>query len=77
MKDIEAFPSHELNGVKYRAGKLMPFGATVLEHNTVNFSVYSKDATACWLVLFHKGDAEPYVEIPIPKEFTALTALMT
>lgn len=69
MKDIEAFPSHELNGVKYRAGKLMPFGATVLEHNTVNFSVYSKDATACWLVLFHKGDAEPYVEIPIPKEF--------
>lgn len=46
----------------------MPFGATVLDDDVVNFSVYSKDATSCTLVLFHYGDAEPYAEIIIPEE---------
>ena len=46
----------------------MPFGATVLDDDVVNFSVYSKDATSCTLVLFHYGDAEPYAEILIPED---------
>ena len=69
MERIDQFPSHEINGIKYRAGKTMPFGATVLDHDTVNFSIYSKYSTACTLVLFHLGDAEPFVEIPVPDEF--------
>ncbi len=69
MNRIDQFPTHELNGVKYKAGKSMPFGASILDHGTVNFSVYSNDATACSLVLYHLGDAEPYIEIPIPREF--------
>lgn len=69
MKRVDEFPTFELNGVKYKAGRAMPFGANVLDHGTVNFSVYSKDAVSCSLVLFRFGDAEPFVEIPIPEEF--------
>ncbi len=69
MKRVDQFPSHELNGIKYRAGKTMPFGATVLDDNTVNFSIYSKHSTRCNLVLYHLGEAKPFVEISIPDEF--------
>lgn len=69
MKDIEAFPSRELNGIRYNAGKTLPFGASVMDHRTVNFSVFSRHATGCTLVLFHKGDAEPFFEIRIPEEY--------
>ena len=41
----------------------------VMDDRTVNFSVYSKDATACSLVLFHLGEEEPYLEIPFTEEF--------
>ena len=69
MQDIELFPTRELNGIRYTAGKVLPFGATIVNSSTVNFSVYSRHATACILVLFHKGDAEPFAEIPIPEEY--------
>ena len=69
MRDIETFPTRELNGIRYTAGKADLFGATVLEDRIVNFAVYSRHATACWLVLFHLGDAEPFAELPIPEEY--------
>ena len=38
-------------------------------HGAVNFSIYSREATACTLVLYHRGEEEPFVEIPFPDSF--------
>lgn len=68
MIRIDSYPTHEINGIKYRIGKVLPYGATIVP-NGVNFSVFSKHATACELVLFNKGEKEPYAVIPFPDEF--------
>ncbi|MEG1292138.1 MAG: glycogen debranching protein GlgX, partial [Lachnospiraceae bacterium] len=68
MIRIDSYPTHELNGIKFRIGKALPFGATIVPGG-VNFSIYSKHATACELLLFHKREREPYAVIPLPQEF--------
>ena len=68
MQRIDLFPTHELNGIRYRAGRVFPFGAT-LAGDGVQFCVFSKEATACTLVLFHHGQRKPFLEIPFPPEF--------
>jgi isoamylase len=65
---IDIYPTREYQGVKLRAGRQLPFGASAVPGG-VNFSVYSAHATACTLVLFEKGAQEPLVEIPFPDEF--------
>ncbi len=65
----DSFPTHEINGIRYRCGRVYPFGASLLADDSINFSVYSKDATYCELVLFHTGENEPFVCIPFPDEF--------
>ena len=68
MLPLDSFPTHEINHVRYRAGHTFPYGATIIGH-AVNFSIFSKEATACSLLLFHQGEREPFVEIPFPEEF--------
>ena len=68
MRRMDMDPTHELNGIRYRAGHVFPFGASVIE-NGVHFSAFSRDATGCTLVLFHLGEPEPFAEIPFPEEF--------
>ena len=68
MHRVDLFPTHEYQGLKLRPGRPYPFGATVVG-NMVNFSVYSRYATDCTLVLFHNREEEPFVEIPFFKEF--------
>ena len=68
MQRVDLFPTHEYKGLKLRAGRPYPFGAMVFG-NMVNFSVYSRYATDCTLVLFHKHEEKPFVEIPFFKEF--------
>lgn len=68
MLKIDSYPTHELNGIKYRIGKVLPYGATIVP-NGVNFSVFSKNASSCELLLFYKGEKEPYAIIPFPREF--------
>ncbi len=65
---IDYYPTHEHQGVKFRRGHAMPFGATTVP-NGVNFSISSSAATACTLVLFDRGADQPFVEIPFPDEF--------
>lgn len=66
---IDFFPTGEINGVKFCKGHALPLGATYFGNEIVNFSINSSTATSCTLVLYHKGEAEPYVEITIPSEF--------
>lgn len=69
MNAMDNYPTHELNGIKYRCGHVNPFGASILYDNAVNFSVFSKAATSCELVLYHRGEEEPYAVIPFADEF--------
>lgn len=68
MRLIDTFPTNSINGLNYRIGRVLPFGATMTDEG-VNFSIFSKEATACTLVLYHHGQKEPFVEIPFPEEF--------
>ncbi|CAM3827229.1 glycogen debranching protein GlgX [Mucilaginibacter galii] len=65
---IDYYPTHEYQDIKFRRGHVLPFGATMVP-NGVNFSVYSSASTSCSLVLFERGEDEPFAEIPFPEEF--------
>ncbi len=68
MKLIDTFPTNKTGDLEYCVGRVFPFGATLTDGG-VNFSVFSKEATGCTLVLYHHGQAEPFIEIPFPEEF--------
>jgi isoamylase len=51
-------------GHRVSRGVPLPMGATIRRRG-VNFSVFSRHATACSLVLFHPGESDPYVEFPL------------
>ncbi len=63
------YPTHEQDGIRYRAGHVFPFGVSLTEGSGVHFSIFSRDATGCTLVLYHQGQREPFAEIPFPAEF--------
>jgi len=59
--------THEYGDFRLRYGHALPYGASHVPGG-VNFSIYSSHATSCTLVLFRKGEAKPYAEIPFPQE---------
>jgi glycogen operon protein len=65
---IDFYPTHEIAGYKVRAGRPLPFGATLVPGG-VSFSIFSRHATSCTLVLFRTGEREPLAELPFPPEF--------
>ena len=68
IERIDIHPTHTKDKFKLRCGKPFPFGATLIPGG-VNFSIFSRHATSCTLVLFDKNSPEPMAEIPFPKEF--------
>jgi len=68
MKLIDTFPTDRIGDLQYCVGRVFPFGATLMEDG-VNFSIYSKEAKSCTLLLYHHGQPEPFVEIPFPDRF--------
>jgi len=69
MFRLDSFPTHEIGGIHYRAGHVFPFGACLQFDGSINFSIYSKDAVSCELLLYHGGEKEPFIVIPFPEEF--------
>jgi glycogen operon protein len=69
MDRIDIYPTHEYCGYKLRPGRPYPFGATIVPGG-INFSVFSRHASYCVLVLYQKGVNEPLVEIPFRGLFT-------
>jgi isoamylase len=61
-------PAQHQDGFGFFPGRALPFGASPVEGG-INFSIYSRNATACTLVLFELGESEPLLEIPIPEEY--------
>lgn len=68
MDRIDSQPTHTHGTLRFRCGRPFPFGATLVPGG-VNFSIFSCHATACTLVLFEKGEIQPFAEIPFPEEF--------
>ena len=68
MERIDLHPTHTFAGYKLRPGRTMPFGATFVPGG-VNFSIFSRSAKSCSLVLFEKGAATPKAEIPFLDAF--------
>jgi isoamylase len=71
MERIDVYPTHVHQGFKLRPGRPYPFGATLVPGG-VNFSIFSRHANYCVLVLFEKGAPEPLVEIPFRGLFEKL-----
>ena len=68
MFRVDGYPTHVIEGFKLRPGKALPFGATIVAGG-VNFSVFSRFATACDLALFRRHEAEPFAVLPFPESF--------
>lgn len=60
---IDVYPTHRCGRFLVRFGRPYPFGATIVPGG-INFSIFSRHADYCVLVLFEKGAAEPMAEIP-------------
>jgi isoamylase len=65
---IDIHPTHTHGEFKLRSGRPLPFGASQVEGG-INFSVYSRHARSCTLVLLKKRQSEVMAEIPFPDEF--------
>ncbi|MCP5098561.1 MAG: glycogen debranching protein GlgX [Chloroflexi bacterium] len=68
MQRIDIYPTHTHHDFLLRTGRPFPFGASFVPGG-INFSVFSRHATSCTLVLFERGKPEPLIEIPFPDEF--------
>ncbi|MBD3308921.1 glycogen debranching enzyme, partial [candidate division KSB3 bacterium] len=71
MERIDIYPTHRYKGFRLRLGRPYPFGASLVPGG-VNFSIFSQHATDCALVLFEKGQPQPFVEIPFRGMFQKL-----
>ena len=63
-------PLDVISGFQVRPGFYELNGATAMP-NGVNFTLVSRSATACELLLFHRQGREPYVRIAIPESYRA------
>lgn len=61
-------PLDTINGFSVRPGFYEMNGATALP-NGVNFTIHSQNAVSCELLLFHRGEEEPYAVIPFPAHY--------
>ena len=69
MDRIDTYPTHIYKEFSMRPGRPYPFGATPVPGG-INFSVFSRNADYCVLVLFKKGEPRPFAEIPFRGMFT-------
>ncbi len=61
-------PMGEIAGYLVRPGMFDINGVTVLPSG-VNFTIHTHHGTSCELLLFHRGKAEPFAELPFPDEY--------
>lgn len=67
-ENIKIGPLDCINGFGVRPGYYMVDGATAIPGG-VCFTVHSKNAYSCELLLYHRKESEPYAVIPFPKNY--------
>lgn len=65
---VSVRPMGEIAGFPVRPGMFENNGAIVLPVG-VNFSIHTRYGTNVELLLFHRGEEEPYAVLPFPKEY--------
>lgn len=65
---ISVMPMGEINGFPVRPGMFDVNGAMALPCG-VNFTVHTHYGTYCELLLFHRGEEEPYAVLPFPEAY--------
>lgn len=65
---LEVSPMGEIAGFPVRPGMFDVNGAMALQSG-VNFTIHTHGGTHCELLLFHRGEEEPYAVLPFPKEY--------
>ena len=65
---VSVVPMGEIAGYQVRPGLFDSNGATASEVG-VNFTVHTQNGHSCELLLFHKGEEEPYAILPFPDEY--------
>ena len=68
LERIDSLPTDEICGFRVRPGKPLPFGVSHIP-NGLNFSIYTSAGTACTLVLFRRGEDQPFAELPFPENY--------
>ena len=68
IERIDSLPTDEISGLKVRPGRPLPFGVSHAP-NGLNFSIYTSAGTACTLVLFRRGEAQPFAELQFPRNY--------
>ncbi len=61
-------PMGEISGFPVRPGLFDVNGTMVLAFG-VNFTIHTHGGTSCELLLFHRGEEEPYAVLPFPDEY--------
>jgi glycogen operon protein len=65
---IDSLPTDQIGGHRVRPGKPLPFGVSHVPEG-LNFSIFTSAGTACTLVLFRRGEDEPFAELPFPENY--------
>ena len=68
LERIDSLPTDEIGGFRVRPGKPLPFGVSHIP-NGLNFSIFTSAGTSCTLVLFRRGEDQPFAELPFPANY--------
>ena len=68
MNKVHMVPIDRIEGYDVRPGMYEINGATAIPGG-VSFTIHSTNATSCELLLFHRGESEPFVVIKIPEKY--------
>lgn len=66
--EVSVNPMAEIAGFQVRPGMFDVNGATALS-NGVSFTVHTHNGTSCELLLFHRGEEEPYAVLAFPEAY--------
>lgn len=68
LEEKQMIPIDRIGDFEVRPGIYEINGATALP-NGVSFTIHSQNAVSCELLLYHRGEAEPYAVLPFPDSY--------
>ena len=68
LEEKQMIPIDRIGDFEVRPGIYEINGATALP-NGVNFTIHSQNANSCELLLYHRGETEPYAVLPFPDSY--------